>query len=528
MPRPNLSDYEPSLPVPDRWRIVDALGYPQRQLDPYNRNVLKADKPLRNDWFFNLGVISDSVYETRQLPTAVGSQSTRTPGSLDVFGRMRQSLLSQTIATEVEYYKGDTVFRPPDYEFRFTPVFNLNHNHGDELDTLFVDPARGRTRTDTFVGVQSLFADKHLRNVSERFDFDSLRVGIQPFATDFRGFLFQDDQLGIRLFGTRANNRYQYNLAYFRRIEKDTNSGLNDLGQPLRHDDILVANIYRQDTFAEGHTSQLTVVYDRNREDNGQHYDKNGFLVRPAPIGLEIPHHYDVVYLGYNGDGHFGRTNLTSSLYTALGHGQRGVLVTGSVDIRAFFTAAELSMDFDWVRPRLSLLYASGDKNPYGRTATGFDAISENPQFAGGDTSYWNRQAVALIGGGGVALSSRNGILNDLRSSKDEGQSNFVNPGTGLVGIGADLDVLPALRVSFNSNSVYFADTTILEVLRNQRGINRHIGYDVSASLVYRPLMSQNIVTRASYARLFAGAGFKALFPHQNADYFLLNVILAY
>ena len=49
-----------------------------------------------------------------------------------------------------------------------------------------------------------------------------MRAGIQPFNADFRGFLFQDQQAGVRLFGDRDNNRLQYNLAYFRRINKDT------------------------------------------------------------------------------------------------------------------------------------------------------------------------------------------------------------------------------------------------------------------------------------------------------------------
>ncbi len=528
LPRPTLSDYAASVAVPDRWRIVDALGYPEQRVDPYNRNLLKADRPVHGDWFFNLSALSDTVFESRQVPTPVGSQSTTGPGSLDVFGRNRQTLLSQTIATEFVYYKGDTVFQPPDYEFRFAPVFNVNHNRAEELDALYVDPARGRVRNDSFFGVQALFADKHLRNVSERFDFDSLRVGIQPFSSDFRGFLFQDDQLGARLFGTRANNRYQYNLAYFRRIEKDTNSGLNDLTQPLRHDDVLIANLYRQDTLVDGFTAQATIAYNRNREDRGTHYDKNGVLVRPAAAGVESPFHYDVVYLGLNGDGHFGSTNLTSSFYSAIGRAERGLLVPSAVDIRAFFGAAELSRDFDWLRPRLSLLYATGSRHPYGNKATGFDAILENPQFAGADSSYWIRQALPLVGGGGVTLSTRNGVLNDLRSSKDEGQSNFVNPGTLLAGIGADADLLPTLRASVNVNSVYFDDTAVLEALRNQGGIDRHIGYDVSLSLVYRPLMSQNIVARASYARLIPGAGFKALFPNQQPSYVLLNVILAY
>jgi hypothetical protein len=64
--------------------------------------------------------------------------------------------------------------------------------------------------------------------------FDSIRVGIQPFNADFRGFLFQDNQLGVRLFGDRDANRWQYNIAYFQRLEKDTNSGLNDLGEKVR------------------------------------------------------------------------------------------------------------------------------------------------------------------------------------------------------------------------------------------------------------------------------------------------------
>jgi hypothetical protein len=135
---------------------------------------------------------------------------------------------------------------------------------------------------------------------------------------------------------------------------------------------------------------------------------------------------------------------------------------------------------------------------------------------------------VPLIGGGRVALSTRNGVLNSLRSSKDEGQSNFTNPGTMLAGIGADMDVLPTLRLSLNFNSVYFATTEVVEVARNQANIDKHIGYDLSASLIWRPLMSQNIVIRASYATLLAGDGFDALFPDEDPGYFLMNAIFTY
>ena len=244
IPRPGPNDFSPAVAMPDRWRIIETLGYKNNWYDPYNRNTLKGDAPIHDDWFFSLTAISDTVYETRNVPTPVGIQSTGGSNDLDLLGDTRQTQLIQNLAMEFVYYKGDTVFRPPDYELRITPVFNYNETHLDEILGVDVSPRDGDSRYKDFVGLQAAFVDVHLRNVSERFDFDSIRVGIQPFNADFRGFLFQENQLGLRLFGTRDNNIFQYNLAWFRRLEKDTNSGLNDVGEAPRNDDIFVANLY--------------------------------------------------------------------------------------------------------------------------------------------------------------------------------------------------------------------------------------------------------------------------------------------
>lgn len=528
IPRPGVADFVQSVPLPDRWRIVEAIGYTENVFDPYNRNVLKADRPLYDDWFFNLGIISDSVIEAREVPTPVGSSTTADAGGIDVFGSADQTAFIQTLLTEFVYYKGDTVFKPPDYEFRLTAAFNYNRVELDEVLGVNANPAKGTDRNDSFIGIQAAFIDKHLRNVSSRYDFDSLRVGIQPFSSDFRGFLFQDNQLGIRLFGTRKNNIFQYNLAWFRRLEKDTNSGLNDLGKSLRDDDVFIANLFWQDMPVRGFTSQATVAYNRNREGDEFFFNKNSFIERPASFGREVPRDYDVYYLGYSGDGHFGRLNVSTSLYYAFGDISRGAFVDSEVDIDAGFAALELSWDINWFRPKLSFLYGSGDDDPFDDKATGFDAIFENPQFAGADTSYWIRQSVPLVGGGRVALSTRNGVLNNLRSSKEQGQSNFTNPGVLLAGIGADMDITPQLRWSLNLNHLWFAETAVLEAARNQAPISDEIGYDLSTSLIYRPLMSQNIVLRASYAHLVPSDGFADLFPDEDGGYFLLNLVLAY
>lgn len=518
------------IPVPDRWRIMESLGFKHPWYDPYNQNVLKADKPVDGDGhFFNLQVVSDTLIEPRSIPTPVGPQSSSEPGSNDTLGDVNQLIAAQTFIATALYYEGDTTFKPPDVEYKATLAFNYNRVRTEEVRALQIDPRRGKIRDDAFVGVQELFVTWDLRNLGTRYDFDDLRVGIQPFSTDFRGFLFQDSQPGIRLFGTRDSNRWQYNLALFRRLEKDLNSGLNDVTVAPRKDDIFVANLYRQDFPFTGFTSQAIVLHNRNRE-TSSFYDSNGFIQRPAAIGREAPRSYHVTYLGYNGDGHIGRVNLTASAYYAIGSQSAGVFVPEGTDIRAGFLAAEASMDFDWIRVRASAAYASGDDDPFDDRSTGYDAVFENPIFAGADTSYWIRQNIPLIGGGGVALAQRNGLLPDLRPSKEQGQSNFDNPGLRLIGVGADFDLTPQSRLSGNLNGLWFDKTEILEAARNQADIGKYIGTDVSVAWIWRPFFTQNAVLRLSGAALLPGDGFKDLYGSKRNSYYTVlgNLILTY
>ena len=533
------------FPVPDRWRLIETLGLvKQRWWDPYHQNTYKGDRPINrakvpwlpikgDDWFINASLTSDTLLEPRTFPIPVGVQTTAQPQSLDVFGKNASYVFSQTFLASASLIKGSTAFKPPEIEYRLTLALNINHVRVPEKRVLFVEPSKGTKRTDNFLGVQEAFIDYHLRNVSERYDFDSIRVGIQPFQNDFRGFLFNDDQLGIRLFGDRDNNRLQYNLAAFWRLEKDTNSGLNNLTERPRDDFVVIANLYRQDFLIPGLTSQISAVYNRNREGDSIKVDDNGFPVRPALLGTLRGRDYDVVYLGYSADGRIGRVNLTAAAYAALGKDRNSFFTGRPADIRAYFGAAELSYDKDWMRFRLSGLYASGDSKPYDDKETGFDAINENPIFAGADTSYWVRQTIPFAGGGrAVSINGRNGILNSLRSSKEQGQSNFNNPGTILLGVGGDFDLLPQLRVSANANHLWFQNTTVLQTLRNEGSIDRSIGWDLSAAATFRPKATQNIVLRLTAATLVSGAGFRDLFDnvngHRNYYSILANAIVSY
>ena len=550
------------IPVPDRWRLIETLGVvKERWFDPYNQNTLKGDRPLciptpeeqakrreegrpkcrtprflgldEDEWFFVVNAISDTVVEPRTFPIPVGVQTTAEPGSNDVFGRNDSLVLSQSFIAGVALVKGSTAYMPPHVEYRLTLALNVNYVDVAERRVLFVEPSKGTSRLDYALGVQELFVDYHLRNVSDRYDFDSVRVGIQPFQLDFRGFLFNDQQLGIRLFGNRDNNRFQYNLMAIWRLEKDTNSGLNNVLQAPRKDWILAANLYRQDFPFVGLTSQASLTVNVNRERGDIEVDDNGFPVRPALIGNLRARNYEVAYLGYSADGRIGRINLSASAYGALGWDRNNIFTGETGKIRSFFLAAEPSYDLNWMRFRGAFLFASGDGEPFDDKEGGFDAIFENPIFAGADTSYWIRQSIPFAGGGrAVSVNGRNGILNSLRSSKEQGQSNFNNPGTILLGAGADFDLTPEVRVSGNVNHLWFHKTAVLQALRGEGSIPREIGWDVSAAAIWRPELTQNIVFRASAAMLQPGAGFRDLFFNSDRDkrYYsvLLNAIATY
>jgi hypothetical protein len=173
--------------------------------------------------------------------------------------------------------------------------------------------------------------------------------------------------------------------------------------------------------------------------------------------------------------------------------------------------AAEISLDRDWLRYRVSFFYASGDKNPLGGTATGFDGIFDNPNFAGGIFSFWNREGIRLTGSG-IALTSPDSLLTDLRSSKIEGQANYVNPGLILYNGGIDADVTPRLRAFLNLNLIRFADTEPLELVLFQQPIHAGVGADSGIGFTYRPKLSENISVTSGFNAFFPFQGFRDIY----------------
>jgi hypothetical protein len=501
------------IPMPDYHRYAEGetqyvLGH---WYDPFNRNVLKADRPIFGKTFFSFTGDAITAADGRRLPVPAG-QSTAEPVENGFFGSGGQFFIAQTFRMTFDLFHGDTAaFRPVDWRVRITPAANINYLNVRENRIVCADVQCGTTRLDGHVSLQEALGEVKLHDFGPNYDFVNLRVGIQQFVSDFRGFIFADEQPGVRLFGNLKSNRIQYNLVGFDLLEKNTNSGLNKFARRGR--EVAVGNVYIQDFFAKGYTTQFSYHFVR---DNGStHYDDNGFLVRPAPIGTVQPHRIDAHYFGWTGDGHVGRTNVTHAFYEVRGHDQLNEIAGQRNEIDAQFAAIELSQDHDWLRFRTSFLFASGDNNPRDRVARGFSSIVDGVAFAGGEFSFFNREGISLTRAG-VALTAPDSFLPDLRSSKDEGQSNFVNPGLYLYNAGFDADLTPSLKLVGNVNFLQFARTQPLVFLLQQNAIPRTIGFDSGIGAIYRPLLNDNITIHAGATALVPSSGLRQIYTSQT------------
>lgn len=517
------------LPVPDRWRIEKDRKKKENPLfSPYAQNPWKGDYPLiGDDIFLNITAESNSLTNFRNLPVASDVSSQR-PESSEFFGKGRQFYFRPNTFVSFDLQKGDTAYRPPDWRFLVAPNFNVNYLNSQENGIVNIDVNEGENRTDGYVSLQEAFGEiriadttrllpfldqKRADGQSPFYDSTSLRAGLQPIVTDFRGFVFRDTNLGIRVFGNYASNRYQFNGAVFPMLEKDTNSELNTLD--WRHQMIYAVNVFRQDTHWKGYTSLFSFHF--NDDHASRHFDDNGFLVRPALLGIARPHHIQAAYLGWSGEGHVGWLNVSHAFYQVLGTDDANPVAGHNIHINAQMAAVETSIDHDWLRWKSSVFWASGDSDPHDSSGRGFDSILDAPDFSGGIFSFWNSQEIKLAQTN-VNLVNTDSLLPNLRSSKIEGQANYVNPGILILDFGIEGDLTHKIKLFAQINYLLFHHTESLETVLFQPDIRRSIGIDYGAGVLFRPLLSENAVVVAGFSSLIPGNGYRDIFSSNCSE----------
>ena len=529
--------------VPNRWKIfpanplrryddksLDIIYAQSRWWDPFNRNTIKGDFPIvGRRLFFSFTGASETTFELHRIPVP-SNQSAAHPGEFDFFGRGGQFVTQQNFRFSLDLFRGSAGFEPVEYEVKITPEFNINYVLARENGLINASVLQGIRRTDSNVGIQEAYFEKRLFARKAFYDFTSVRVGIQRFTSDFRGFIFSDEQPGARLFGAFHNNVFQYNLAYFNMLEKDTNSGLNRWRS--RRQQVYAANLYWSDFLTKGYTLNFSALY--NHDQPTFLIDKNGFLVRPAPAGFPLPHKVRAGYAGISGDGHIKRINISHSFYQAFGRDDFNPIPAGKnpQHINAQLASFEIGYEKDWMEYKASVFYASGDKNLNDGRANGFDGIVPNQQFAGGGflgnpsladrgllnnafagggINFLNREAVPLTGTA-LVLFGPNSLMPTMRAGLFEGQANFVNPGILLFNAAFIAKVTPKVKAIVNVNYAKFNRTEVLQALLFQSHIHHAIGLDTGLGAQYRPLLNDNLTITAGFGTLAPGRGFKDLY----------------
>ncbi len=545
--------------VPNRWQIFPAPPYQRyadkrlaaiqatsRFLDPYNRNTYKGDYPIAGRrLFFAVTAVSESIAESRRIPVP-SVPSSSDAGEFGFFGRGEQSLFQQNFRLGFDLFRGSAGFEPVELEVKVTPEFNINYAAARENGLLAIDVRPGIRRTDTAAGMQELYVEKRLFTGKAFFDFTSVRAGIQRFTSDFRGLVFSDEQPGARLFGNFHNNVFQYNLAYFNLLEKDANSGLNHWQS--RRQQVWAANLYWSDFLTKGYTLNFSALY--NHDQPTFLVDKNGFLVRPAPVGFPLPHKVRAAYAGISGEGHIKRINVSHAFYQAFGRDDFSPIPARNnpQHINAQLAFVEAGYERDWMELKASIFYTSGDKNLNDGHANGFDGIVPNQQIAGGGflgtpsladrgllnnafvaggSNFLNREPVPLTGTG-LFLFGPNSVMPTMRAGLFEGQANFINPGILLFNAAFQAKLTPKFRATINTNWARFNRTEVLEALLFQSHIRHAIGLDTGIGMQYRPLLTDNIVVTGGVGVLVPGAGFENIYTGQRLYSAFVNVRLVF
>ena len=490
--------------------------------DPYRQNVLKGDFPIiGEDIFFRFTLTERAVVEGRSLPTpaVLTSPTINNPA---FFGKDDQLFFQSNTVFSFDLFKGQEAFKPVDWRVRISPVFNYTLLAVSEVGNVNVDIGDDRTRITGDIALQEALVEIHLLDLNSRYDFFSSEFGILPFRSDFRGFIFDDVNLGARFFATADDNKWQFNLVAFNMLEKDFNSDLNTFDE--RDQQVLIFNVYRFDAFVKGYNINFSYHY--NADNPSRYFNENDFLIRPAPVGLARPKDIDVHYLGFAGDGHIGRFNVTHAFYWVFGKETNNNFAARDVDVNAQFAALEVSYDFDWFRFRLYAMYASGDNDPLDGKGEGFDAIVDFPNFAGGENTFLMRQQIQLLG---VGLSTRFSFLTDLTTSRFQGQSNFVNPGMILLGGAMNYDITPTLRGQTGYNHYQFEHTEVLENYLFVEDVPNELGSEIYSSLQWRPLLTNNIIVNVGAAVFFPGDAYEKIFQTDDVEYSVfMDLIVTY
>jgi hypothetical protein len=470
------------------------------------RGPLRAGAPvLGENVFLALSGTLALRGEARTVPVASGT-STAEPDSPGYFGGDRELFALPDAGLTAQLFRAGGPDRPRPWALKASAVYAASYLNAQE-NVVGADPRLGTSRQRQRLSLTEAYGEIEVARLGGS-GFLSLRAGVQPYLSDPRGLVFADTNLGARLFGQTPDGRVRFNLAYFHLLEKDTYTGLLTFHD--RHQRVMAAEASIADVFTPGYTVSVSLLRNEDRGANALYYDRTGRLVRPAPVGTPRLHNLDVNYAGITGQGRWGPVDVSHAVYAAFGSDKFNPVSGRHKEVVASFFAVDFSLPRGRARYHLGTVFSSGEDEVTEKRAAGFDAIVDGGDFAGGPFSYWSRTSLPLAGTD-VLLKGPASVIPSLRSSRLEGQANFVNPGLILINLGVEAQITPRVSGVLNSNYLWFHNTDSLETLLFQDSIDTSIGLDLGLGAIYRKA-GGGLVVAGGVTALLPTIGFDDLF----------------
>jgi hypothetical protein len=484
-------------PYLDRWKTAETDTVFK---DPNLQSKYQGDLPFYKDWLFlNLEAVVDGFYKHRTNPDFRGARSG---------AALRSGLTPE--ADAAQSFHRDNDFR------RFISLFGFEVRNADDV----FKPATWRARLigavdwdadfnvkdeteNTHLSLQEGFVEHKIFDLGE-LDLSFIRLGIEPFKSDFHGLIFFDNTMSARMFGEYGHNKYRYNLAVFRPMNKDPHSNLivltsGNVGKAEGADKdqfVGLASLAVNDV-VPGWNGEFSFHDNHDRD-----------------LGKEL----DAYYLGSTFNGTLGQFTFNPAAYVVFGNNK--IAVNGqrkSTDILAglvVLDAAYTLPSADFVTLKSGYVYQSGDGDSTDKTQNGFAAITDNVALFGAGGSYWVGEAIFYNRlnerNGGTKLVNTNSFLTE--------PGDFNAPGLHLFNLGTFLKVTQRLDATFNVNYLMFSETGGL-ASQVGRNVDGPIGFDFNGLIEWRPLQQKTFVIDLAQSVLIPGGGFRDVVGDSSAQF---------
>ena len=419
---------------------------------------------------------------------------------------------SRRSATSFDLFRGDTVFRPIDWRVRFAPAYSLNFVNLSEYNGVNADVRREDTRARPPPRrAGALRREEALRHRP------SLRLHLGPRRHP--GVHLRLPRLHGRARGARRarcsarskSSRIEYNAGGLRPAGEGHQQRLQRDAPPPP------AGLHRQRLRPGLPDARLHAVVQLPRQPTTAAScttTRNGFLVRPAPIGV---HRHQ---RGHRPTTSARRATATSAAGTsATPSTRRSATRATTRSPRSASTSTRR-----WARwscrstrtgcgSRARRSSPSGDGDPSDDKGARLRRDPRHPELRRRRRSASGTARGCASRRPAPASSRRVSLLPTLRTNKDEGQPNFVNPGVFLLnGAGRRRPDAEAARVRHHQLHPLPARPSRWRRCSSRRRFARTSASTTAAAFSYRPPLSDNIVIIGGVQAMKLGQGLKDIY----------------